>query len=198
MSPDSDSPTPGDVTRLLHDVGAGDRAAFDRLMPVVYVELRRIAQAQMRRERSDLTLQTTGLVHEAYLKLVDRAQVDWHGRAHFYSIAARAMRQILVDHARRRGAEKRGGDRQRTSLTGKPLGLDDDPHELLALDRALDALAQQDESLRQVVEMRFFGGMSEKEIADVRGVSVRTVQRDWVRARAWLYKELYPSEPGEA
>jgi RNA polymerase sigma factor (TIGR02999 family) len=182
----------GNVTRLLLEAQSGDRAALNRLLPLVYEELRRVAQRQMRRERPGHTLLTTGLVHEAYLKLVDEAEVEWQGRAHFFGIAARAMRQILVDHARRRGAEKRGGQWRRTTLADERLGLGVPMEELLALDVALDRLDALDSRLREVVEYRFFAGMSEEEIGEVLGVSTRTVRRDWVKARAWLYKELYP------
>jgi RNA polymerase sigma factor (TIGR02999 family) len=182
----------GNVTQLLLEAQTGDRAALNRLLPLVYDELRRVAQRQMRRERPGHTLLTTGLVHEAYLKLVDEAQVEWQGRAHFFGIAARAMRQILVDHARRRGAEKRGGQWRRTTLADERLGLGVPMEELLALDLALDRLDALDPRLREVVEYRFFAGMNEEEIGEVLGVSARTVRRDWVKARAWLYKELYP------
>jgi len=130
-------------------------------------------------------------VHELYLKLVDQAQIDWHGRAHFFTIAARAMRQILVDHARKRNAKKRGGDRQRTTLVEHLLASEAKWDDVIALDDALDQLDAVDSRLRQVVEYRFFGGMTEKEIAGVLNVSTRTVQRDWAKARAWLYDVLY-------
>jgi RNA polymerase sigma factor (TIGR02999 family) len=187
---------PGEVTRLLLEVKAGDREAFDRLMPLIYNELRRVAARQIRREYQEITLSATALVHEAYLKLAGEAEVDWQSKAHFFAVAARAMRQILIDQARKRKAEKRGGERRRTSMTGKepflPVPLD----ELLELDDALDRLDTIDGRLRQVVEYRFFGGMTEEEIAQVLGVSARSVQRDWVKARAWLYKELYPDKEG--
>lgn len=184
----------GDVTRLLQDVYEGDRDAFDRLMPLVYDELHRIARAKLRGERAGHTLDTTGLVHEVYLKLVDQAQVAWQDRAHFFAIAARAMRQILIDYARKRKAAKRGGKQIRTTLTSRHLVFDIQLEELLDLDAALDRLDEVDERLRKVVEYRFFGGMTEKEVAAVLDISTRTVQRDWRKARAWLYKELYPEE----
>ena len=180
------------VTRLLHAAREGDESAFDRLMPLVYDELRQVAGRQLRRERAVQAPRTTALVHELYLKLVDQAQIDWHGRAHFFTIAARAMRQILVDHARKRNAKKRGGDWQRTTLVDTLLVDDAHWEEVLALDDALDRLDAIDERMRKVVEYRFFGGMTEQEVADVLGISARTVQRDWVKARAWLYNELYP------
>jgi RNA polymerase sigma factor (TIGR02999 family) len=184
----------GEVTQLLHGARDGDPGAFDRLLPLIYDELRAIARRQLRREQVGHTLQPTALVHDAYLKLVDEARVEWRDRAHFFGIAARAMRQVLIDYARRRGAEKRGGDVVRTALSDQELAMEVPLEELLALDDALDRLAEVNERLRQVVEFRFFGGMAEEEIAEVLGVSTRTVQRDWLRARAWLYAELYPRD----
>jgi RNA polymerase sigma factor (TIGR02999 family) len=190
---DNKGHTPGDVTQLLADVRCGDRGAFDRLLAAVYDELKRVAQRQMRKEREGHTLNTTGLVHEAYLKLVDQTQVEWKDRVHFFGIASRAMRQILVDHARRRSAQKRGGSWQQTTLEPGELPAEMPAEEVLALDDALERLDQLDERLRQVVEYRFFGEMTEEEIAEALGMTTRTVQRDWVKARAWLYKELYPN-----
>jgi len=192
--PSADAETRTTVTRLLHAVRDGDPSAFDRLMPLVYEELRRVAGRQLRCERSSAAPRTTALVHELYLKLVDQTQVDWQGRAHFFTIAARAMRQILVDHARRRNAKKRGGDWDRVPLAERLLADDTKREDLLALDDALDRLDAVDERLRAVVECRFFVGMTENEIAEVLDVSARTVQRDWVKARAWLYSELYPED----
>lgn len=181
-----------DVTRLLQQLHAGDAAALDQLYPLVYDELRRAAVRALARERVAHTLQATELVHEAYLKLLGPLHVDWQNRAHFLAVAARAMRQILVDHARRRHAEKRGGGVEHVTL-GDP---EADPslpaEELLALDDALHRLEEVEPRLRTVVEYRFFGGLTEREIAQVLGVTERTVQRDWVKARAWLYKEIYP------
>lgn len=184
-----EQPGAGRITRLLHDVRDGDGQAFGALLPLVYDDLKRIADRQLRRERQGHTLHATALVHEAYMKLADQARLDWQDRAHFLGIAARAMRQILIDYARRRNAEKRGGGWNRTTLAGKPFALDVDAEELIALDEALDQL---DERQRQIVEFRFFGGMTEQEIAEVLGVSDRTVRREWVKARAWLYATLYP------
>lgn len=179
------------VTRLLHAARDGDASAFDRLMPLVYTELKQVAGRALRHEYDDQAPRTTALVHELYLKLVDHAQIDWHGRAHFFTIAARAMRQILVDHARKRNAKKRGGDRQRTTLVERLLASEARWEDMIALDEALDQLDAVDTRLRKVVEYRFFGGMTESEIANVLDVSTRTVQRDWVKARAWLYDTLY-------
>lgn len=184
----------GDVTNLLRDARRGDRSAFDRLLPAVYDEMRNVARRQLRKERDGHTLFATALVHEAYLKLMGQAEVEWQDRAHFFGIAARAMRQILIDYARRRMAEKRGGAWQRTTFTNKDVGMEIPLDDLLALDEALDRLGELDERLRQVVEYRFFGGMTEEETATLLGVTPRTVQRDWVKARAWLYKELYPDK----
>ncbi len=184
----------GDITRLLHDARDGRREAFDRLLPLVYDGLRAVAGRQMGVERKGHTLNPTALVHEAYMKLVGNAEVDWQSRAHFFSIGARAMRQILVDHARRRAAEKRGGGWRQTTLGDKDLGIEIPADELLALDTALDELGRLSERLRQIVEYRFFGGMTEKEVGAVLGMSDRTVRREWLKARAWLYKELYGDE----
>ncbi len=178
----------GEVTRLLAAIDAGESGALDRLLPLVYDELRRVADIQLRRERPGHTLQPTALVHETYLKLAD-AEVPASSRAHFLAVAARAMRQVLVDHARRRGAAKRGGGWSSTTLTDGAARVELDPEELLALDRALEELEPRQ---RQVVECRFFGGMEEAEIAEALGVSDRTIRRDWVKARAWLYRALYP------
>lgn len=191
MNDPSPQAAQGDITELLHGVRLGESKAFQQLLPVVYDELRRIARRQMRRERADHTLHPTDLVNEVYLKLVDQAQADWQGRAHFFGIAARAMRQVLIDHARRRAADKRGGDWERTTLENQNVGLAVPTEELLALDAALDRLDDKDPRLRQIVEFRFFAGMTEEEVAEVLDLSVRTVQRDWAKARAWLYRELY-------
>lgn len=187
-SPD-DAVSQGDVTLLLRAVRGGEREALDRLLPLVYEELRAVAGRQLRRERPDHTLHATALVHEAYVKLAGGSGVEAADRAHFLAIAARAMRQVLVDHARRRMAAKRGGDWAVTTLSDGHDAVDFRPEEMLALDRALDGLEPRQ---RQVVEYRFFAGMEESEIAAVLNVSERTVRRDWVKARAWLYRELYP------
>jgi RNA polymerase sigma factor (TIGR02999 family) len=189
-----DTDTRDTVTRLLHAARDGDPSAFDRLMPLVYTELKQVADRQLRREYVNQAPRATALVHELYLKLVNQAQIDWHGRAHFFTIAARAMRQVLVDHARKRKTKKRGGDWQRTTLVENLLSDDAEWDDLLALDDALDRLDAVDERMRKVVEYRFFGGMTEQEVAGVLGVSVRTVQRDWAKARAWLYDKLYSSD----
>ena len=184
---------PGEVTRLLKRLKEGDRDAGEQLIPLVYDQLRGAARRALAGERPGHTLQATELVHEAYFKLLGSAQVDWQGRAHFVAIAARAMRQILVDHARRRQADKRGGGVQHVTLGDAEAELALPPEELLALDTALDRLQEHDPRMRSVVEYRFFGGLTEKEIAEVLDLTVRTVQRDWVKARAWLHQEIYPT-----
>lgn len=177
----------GEVTRLLASVRTGDRQALDELFPLVYDELRRLAGYQVRDGSGPATLQATGLVHEAYLKLVGSAGVDAESRAHFISIAGRAMRQVLVDRARAKGAQKRGGDQAATTLHDGDLAVDVDPDDMLTLDQAIQEL---DPRQRQIVEARFFGGLEETEIAALLGVSERTVRREWVKARAWLFKAL--------
>jgi len=190
------SDTPGPVTQLLSRVSAGDNDAVDRLFPLVYQQLRNAAESVLRSERPGHTLQPTALVHEAYLKLVGGGAIPAKDRSHFLSIAARAMRQILVDHARRRGARKRGDGETPLPLDfpiaddGRGLAFD----ELIALDDALDHLSENSPRLRSVVELRFFAGLNEEQIAETLGVTTRTVQRDWVRARAWLYREVYGDE----
>lgn len=192
MSERSESPPePADVTLLLQRAREGDARALENVFPLVYDQLQDLAGRQLRRERPGHTLQATDLVHEAYMKLVGGGDVDWRDRAHFLGIAARAMRQVLVDHARRRQAAKRGGGARPTTLTGKGLGESMELDELLDLDRALDRLEAMDPRLRQVVEYRYFGGLKDAEIGELLGVTRRTVQRDWARARAWLYRELY-------
>lgn len=193
MSKTQHTPGPGEATLLIRRVREGDEAAFDRLMGILYDELKGVAARQLRRERADHTLHATALVHEAYIKLVDNTRLPVQDRSHFLAIAARAMRQILIDHARRRSAGKRGGGWERTTLSSGHATLEFDPAELLALDAAMEEL---EERQRKVVEYRFFGGLEETEIAEVLGVSERTVRRDWVKARAWLYRTLYPRETG--
>jgi RNA polymerase sigma factor (TIGR02999 family) len=179
-----------EVTLLLRAWGEGDVQALDRLAPIVYQELHRIARGYMARERTDHTLQTTALVNEAYVRLVDARQVTWHDRAHFFAVCARAMRRILVDHARSRGYVKRGGGKLRVQFDeafGMAWSADSN---LLELDEALDRLSILDPRKARVIEMRFFGGLSVEETAEALGISPETVMRDWKLARAWLYREL--------
>ena len=184
------SPSREEVTQLLIAYGHGDRQALDRLLPMVYTELHRIAARQMRHERADHTLNATALVHEVYLKLMDQNQVSWQNRAHFFAIAARGMRQVLISYARKHNAEKRGGGAPDTLLEGKEIALNERADELLALDEALTRLSVLDERLAQVVEYRFFGGLTIEETASVLEISTMTVKRDWNKAKAWLYREL--------
>lgn len=189
MAADPDA-APGEVTRLLAAARAGDDDALQRVVPLVYEDLRALARRQLRRENAGHTLGATALVHESYMRLVGSAARGASDRGHFLAIAARSMRQVLVDHARRIASRKRGGDWQRTTLGGDEAGaLELDPEELIALD---DALSKLEPRQRQIVECRFFGGMEESEIAQALGLSERTVRRDWVKARAWLYATLYP------
>lgn len=181
---------PPDVTEILQEVRYGDKDAPARLMPLVYDELRRLADHYLRQERADHTLQPTALVHEAYLKLVDQTRVDWQNRAHFFGVAAQIMRRILVDHARRHRASKRGGFQQKLTLDeavdySQPRDVD-----LVALDDALNALAQLDARQSRIVELRFFGGLSIEETAEALGVSPATVKVDWSMAKAWLRREI--------
>ena len=189
------SSTSGEVTRLLRIARDGDANALEQVYDLVYMELRRIAAARLRAERDGHTLQPTALVNEAYMKLAASPGAGIQDRSHFLSVAARAMRQVLVDHARRRDAAKRGAGVASATLTGRRLASPDqsrlESDELLALDAALDRLDAMDSRLRQVVELRFFGGLTDTEVGEVLGVTRRTVQRDWTRARAWLYGELY-------
>lgn len=183
------------ITSILLSAEAGDRAALDRLFPLVYDQLHAVAHNRLSAERADHTLNTTALVHEVYVKLVDQTRVRWHGRAHFFAVAARAMRRILVDHARRHGAARRGGERVRVPLQDAGLSLRERAETLIELDDALERLSKLDARLGQVVEYRFFGGLGEEEIAAALGVTTRTVRRDWLRARGLLYLWLSADEP---
>lgn len=180
------------ITRLLLDWRSGDNAAFEQLAPLVYDELHRIARRQMRREREGHTLQPSALVNEAFLRLIDYDQVNWQSRQHFFRLAAKMMREVLVNYAAARESLKRGGNATRLTLDAalardeKPMGLD----ELLALNEALKRLEQEDERSASVVELMFFGGLSEKETAYELGISERTVKREWRFARLWLRREL--------
>lgn len=179
-----------DVTQLLADLGAGDAEATAKIVPMVYDELRAIANRALRGERPNHTLQTTALVHEAYLKLVDQRQARWQDRAHFLAVAAQLMRRILVDHARARAAQKRGGTRGRTALDDSALYVGDPAFDLVALDDALSRLAAFDPQQGRIVELRYFAGLPIRETAEALGISPATVKREWVLARAWLRREL--------
>ena len=185
----------GDVTRLLTAMAGGDRAAFDELLPLVYDRLHVIAHRQLRRERAGHTLATTDLVHEAYFSLVGIDRVSWADRAHFLAVAARAMRRVLINYAVARGAQKRGGDRQQTTLDVDALPARLPDEQILALDEALRRLEARNERYGRIVECRFFAGMSIEETATALGISPATVKRDWTLARAWLHREI-AGEPG--
>ena len=184
------TPSPSKVTQLLHDWSDGDREALDKLIPIVYEELRRQAARYLRRERPGHTLQTTALIHEAYLRLIDQKNVRWQNRAHFFAIAAQLMRRILVDHARGRQAAKRGGSDIKLPLEEAMIGSEGRGVDLVALDEALERLASIDPQQSRVVELKFFSGLSVEETAEVLGVSQRTVKRDWNVAKAWLRREI--------
>ena len=186
---EAQKPPCGEVSGLLRAWGDGDRDALDRLTPVVYDELRRLARRYMRGERPGHSLQTTALVNEAYMRLVDYKSMQWQNRAHFFAVSSQLMRRILVEHARRHNL-KRGGGVQHVSLEETAIVDDDRPADLVALDDAMNALARIDPRKVQVVEMRFFGGLSVEETAEVLKVSPVTVMRDWSTAKAWLYREL--------
>lgn len=186
--------TANDLTGLLVEWAQGDKAALDRLTPLVYDEIRRIAHREMQREREGHTLQTTALINEAYLRLAGSQNVDWQNRAHFFAVTAQVMRHILIDHARRRRYVKHGGEAQRVAfdvaideavVMSRPRAA-----ELVALDEALDELAKLDPRKSRVVELRYFGGLSLEETAEVIDVSLMTVRRDWRAAKAWLYKRV--------
>ena len=184
------TPAPHEVTKLLKDWSDGDQTALDRLMPLVYDELRRLAHQHMRREKAPHVLQTTALVNEAYMRLVDQSQVRFENRAHFFGIAARLMRQILVDDARRRNFAKRGGGMIQVPLDDASNVAQQQAANVLALDEALTMLALKDPRQSEIVELRFFGGLSIEETAEVLKVSPGTVMRDWTFARAWLRNEM--------
>jgi RNA polymerase sigma factor (TIGR02999 family) len=175
---------------LLHQSAEGDREAFHRLIPLVYGDLKGIARRRLRDERDNHTLDTTDIVHEAYLQLVPQATATWQNRVHFFAVAARVIRHVLIDYARHRGAEKRGGSSIKVPLREDLQGEGERTVELLALDEALESLAEKDPRLRDVVECRFFAGMTMKETAEALDVSKRTAERDWTRARTYLYRAL--------
>ena len=184
------------ITDLLLQVRHGNPHAMDLLFPLVYDELRRIAHRQLQGERPGHTLGTTGLVHETYLKLVDQTRVQWQDRRHFFALAARAMRQVLVDYARRYRAQRRGGGLKRVGLTEAIASEEKQADLLLAVHEALERLSSMSPRLSQVVECRYFAGLTDAETAEALGVSARTVERDWVKAKGWLYQELNGRELG--
>jgi RNA polymerase sigma factor (TIGR02999 family) len=191
-------PEPGRLTHLLQRHRQGDDEAFDELVSIAYDQLRRVARGQLVRRGTPGTLSPTSLVHEVYVQLRDERGVDWQDRGHFFAISARAMRRILVDHARRRGAKKRGDGVPVFALTDLDPAIDQSANHadrILAIDQAVTALGRVQARLAQLVECRYFAGLTEEETAEALGVSVRTVQRDWIRARAWLLKTLGDSPP---
>ena len=179
-----------EITHLLRACSNGERGAFDKLVPLVYDDLREIARQRLSRERPDHTLNTTGVVHEAYIKLVPQATATWRDRAHFYAVSSKVMRDLLIDHARDRKTAKRGGGAIHLPLTDDTHGTEPRTIELLALDEALSGLGELDPRLERVVECRFFGGLTMEETAEAMGVSLRTAEREWQRARAYLYRAL--------
>jgi len=185
------SQEPQEITQMLLELTDGNEEVVNQILPHIYDELRRLASSYLRRERSNHTLQPTALVHEAYMKLIDQSRVKWQNRAHFFGIAAQVMRRILMDHARKHTAEKRGGDAEVLPIEEEILIVSHDKSaELVALDDALNQLAEMDERKAKIVELRYFGGLSIEETAEVLGVSVPTVNREWRMAKAWLYSEI--------
>jgi len=185
---------PQNVTELLVGWSNGDKEALDRIMPIVYDELRKQAARYLRRERVGHTLQTTALIHEAYIRLVDQKNVRWQNRAHFFGISAQLMRRILVDHARTKGRAKRGGSDIRVSLDDANLIAKATDLDIIAVDEALERLAQIDEQQSKIVELRFFSGLTVEETAEVLKISPATVKRDWSMAKAWLHREISRNE----
>jgi RNA polymerase sigma factor (TIGR02999 family) len=184
-------PIQAEITQLLGKMSRGDKGAKDKLFELVYSELRRRASAYLRRERRGHTLQTTDLVHEAYFKLVDQKKVQWQDRAHFFHIAAKVMRRILVDHARKHRALKRGGGQIKISIEDdSTIVAEERPDELIAVDAALEKLAVMDERQSEIVELRFFGGHTIEQTAEILAISVATVKREWRPAKAWLAREI--------
>lgn len=194
-APEAHPDPSSDVTRLLVNWSNGDQHALEDLMPLVYGELRRLAGSYLRRERADHTLQSTALVHEAFLRLVNQREVQWKSRAHFYAIAAQMIRRILVDHARAQQAEKRGSGAIKLELDDAMAIAPEQGLDLLGLDAALERLAKMDERQGRIVELRFFAGLSIEETAEVMELSPATIKREWSLARAWLYRELMGKSP---
>jgi len=190
MSESDQTANQGEITNLLIAHRQGDKQAFEQIVPLVYNDLRRIARRQLARHRSHGTLNTTALVHEAYLKMVDQTRVEINDRGHFFAIAARAMRQIIIDHARRRSAAKRGGGQTPISLDKVQIAVHEQAEMLITIDDALEKLTSLNERLTRVFECRFFAGLTEKETAEALDLSLRTVQRDWMKGKAWLRREL--------
>lgn len=183
--------SPNKITRMLIELTDGNQEVVNQILPHIYDELKRLASSYLRRERPNHTLQPTALVHEAYMKLIDQKRVHWQNRAHFFGIAAQVMRRILLDHARKHQADKRGGEVEKLPIEEEILVVSHDKSaELIALDDALEALAKIDEQKAKIVELRYFGGLSIEETAEVMGVSVPTINRQWRMAKAWLYSQI--------
>ena len=185
---------PSEATQILSAISAGDRSNSDRLMEIVYDDFRGLAASYLGDETQSHTLQPTAVVHEAFIRLVDQDQVDWRGRSHFFAVGATTMRRILVDHARRKAAVKRGGGRQRITLDEELTISPQRDEDVLAIDEALDKLAEIDQQRSRIVELRFFGGLTNDEVAKVLGVSKRTVQKQWAGTRVWLRRQLAEME----
>jgi RNA polymerase sigma factor (TIGR02999 family) len=188
--------TPKDITLLLHAASSGERGDLDALMDAIYHDMRRLAMSHMSNERRDHTLRPTALVHEAYIKLIDQRNTDWKDRLHFFAVASRIIRRILIDHARARQAEKRGGPGTRISIGESEIAAPERDLDLLALNEALIELAKLDEQQSRIVELRYFGGCTVEEVAELLGVGKRTVDRDWRVAKAWLFDRLQDPESG--
>jgi len=183
-----------EITQLLNDVSSGNKEAYDKLYPLVYDKLKRIAQHQLNNEYSSRTLSNTGLVHEAYEKLVDQEAVSYNGRTHFYAISARSMRQILVDYARKRTALKRGGDNHKITLDEEKISFDEHAHTIVEINDLMDELKTFDIRMFNIVELRFFGGLSIDDTAENLDVSPSTVNREWIKARGWFYQKIHENE----
>jgi len=190
-------PEQRDITRLLEEWSGGREEAFDELFELVYEDLSRIARNRLRGERDGHTLSTQALVHESYMRLLGKPGSGWHNRSHFYAVASRAMRRILIDHARKKRAERRGGDHAHITLGDEVRAPDRDLDELLAIDEGLRELELLDPRMAQIVECRFFGGMTLAETAEALGTSLRTVERGWTRARGHLYRRLTPLDDSD-
>lgn len=189
--------SPDQITQMLLELTDGNKEVVNQILPHIYDELRKLASSYLRKERSNHTLQPTALVHEAYMKLIDQNRVQWQNRAHFFGIAAQVMRRILMDHARKHTADKRGGEFEKLPIEEEILIVSQDKSsELIALDEALEELAKIDPDKAKIVELRYFGGLSIEETAEVMGVSVPTINRHWKMAKAWLYSQVAPSPQG--
>lgn len=179
-----------DVTQLLVTIGNGNQEAYQKVFPIVYDKLKDIAKGQLNREYNQHTLSRTELVHEAYMKLVDQTRIDYNDRNHFYAIAARSMRQVLVDYARKKKAQKRGGDQRDLTLDESVINIQEHASQIIELDSLLDELLELDERIGKIVELRFFAGLSIEETAEMLNISTSTANRDWAKARGWLYQRL--------